>query len=728
MTATYYVTLTDHGSERIAQAHGQAEIILVNLVLGDANGLPYDPISKKTRTSLVNQRASVPVQSVVVNGSIARVTATIDLSIGGFNIHELGLTDSTGKLVYIGNYHGGFKPVLANGASGELVLLIDIKADAGSQVLIQVDPTIVTANKQWVLDNFVKLTTYNAHVTQNQLEHNNLAALVTAEAQARAQADEQLSASTSQHIIQNTLEHNNLLALINAEIQARSQLFSALINATYHVGSWHGSNNPDYDPAIALKPLFGYETTWYLWPYIPAGVTFVGDDFGYPFTLEQGPGTQVKKTRIWQRLADGASAASYTLSASLTTVDEGQQVTFNLSTTGLAQGTPVEWNITGVQSADISPNLLTGQFVVGADGKASYTLTIVNDNVISEIETLKFALTYISNRSVNVKISDTTLVEQVVTINSDQTDINLLQLFTSQYGAPTNKTRAVFEIASGVNVYASSTLVSAIYGDHWSDGSTREIRVQTGAKIWGRGGAGGMAFDVTDSQQARSGGDGGTAIKAESGSPILVINNGMIFAGGGGGGASGTTVLTGDSSGAILTGTQRITPVIVPGTGGIPFGVSGGFSKVDPQFTCSTLGYVDMTSTEYRWGYSNANNQWGRIIGNNTQENTTQFNESPHPWPDTTNTDVYTPPTAYAIPKSFGNSNTYVKGGKGGAAGEAGADGFATSGPDNQNYGGYNGVWTILVEAGAGGLAGYIYQGPVTINNLNGGQSKGRTP
>ncbi len=223
MTATYYVTLTDHGSERIAQAHGQAEIILVNLVLGDANGLPYDPISKKTRTSLVNQRASVPVQSVVVNGSIARVTATIDLSIGGFNIHELGLTDSTGKLVYIGNYHGGFKPVLANGASGELVLLIDIKADAGSQVLIQVDPTIVTANKQWVLDNFVKLTTYNAHVTQNQLEHNNLAALITAESQARAQADNQQSASLSQHIGQNQLEHNNLAALITAESQARAQ-------------------------------------------------------------------------------------------------------------------------------------------------------------------------------------------------------------------------------------------------------------------------------------------------------------------------------------------------------------------------------------------------------------------------------------------------------------------------------------------------------------------------
>lgn len=113
MTATYYLTLTDHGAQRVAAAHGQAAIMLVNLVLGDASGQPYDPVSKKNRTTLVNQRAVVPVQSVSQLNDIARVVATIDSSIGGFNIHEIGLTDASGQLVYIGNYHGGYKPVLA---------------------------------------------------------------------------------------------------------------------------------------------------------------------------------------------------------------------------------------------------------------------------------------------------------------------------------------------------------------------------------------------------------------------------------------------------------------------------------------------------------------------------------------------------------------------------------------------------------------------------------------
>lgn len=386
MTATYYVTLTDHGSERIAQAHGQAEIILVNLVLGDANGLPYDPISKKNRTALVNQRASVPVQSVVIDGNVARVTATINSSIGGFNIHELGLTDSTGKLVYIGNYHGGFKPVLANGASGELVLLIDIKADAGSQVLIQVDPTVVTANKQWVLDNFVKLTTYNAHVMQNQLEHNNLLSLISNEAQLRQ--DQFNSVSTT---------------------------LSNMFKAMYPVGSWHGSNSAGYNPATAFAPFFGYPTTWYLWPYVPAGVANTSAALGQIIALEAGNDVQAATTRIWERLPDGASPPGYTLTASSSTVDEGSQVTFTLSTTGLAQGTQVAWNITGIQATDISPNAMTGNFVLGSDGSATHTITLNEDKTSEGTETLKFSLTYIAGKFVNVIINDTSfLLERYV--------------------------------------------------------------------------------------------------------------------------------------------------------------------------------------------------------------------------------------------------------------------------------------------------------------------------
>lgn len=158
MTARYYVTLTEYGATLVAQAHDVAEIELTHLVVGDANGIPYDPIDQKSRTTLIHQTASVPVQSVQINGSVTTVTATIAATIGGFNLHEIGLTDSTGQLVYIGNYHGGYKPVIAEGAGGDLSMVINIDVESGKDALITIDATVVIANKDWVLNRLEELT------------------------------------------------------------------------------------------------------------------------------------------------------------------------------------------------------------------------------------------------------------------------------------------------------------------------------------------------------------------------------------------------------------------------------------------------------------------------------------------------------------------------------------------------------------------------------------------
>ncbi|RYL25918.1 phage tail protein [Acinetobacter piscicola] len=151
MAAKYYVALTEYGASLIAQAHDQVKIELKDMVIGDANNQPYEPIHQRHRTSLVNQRASVPIQSVEIIDQIAKITATISAHIGGFNFHEYGFTDRTGKLVYIANFHGAYKPIIDEGAGGEIQLITDIKAESGAQVLLAVDPNIVTATKDWVL-------------------------------------------------------------------------------------------------------------------------------------------------------------------------------------------------------------------------------------------------------------------------------------------------------------------------------------------------------------------------------------------------------------------------------------------------------------------------------------------------------------------------------------------------------------------------------------------------
>ena len=157
MPSKYYLTLTNYGSDLIAQAHESTPLNLKNLVIGDANGVPYDPLTAIDRTHLVNQKASVLIQNIDKVENVVRVTATVGANIGGFNIHEIGLTDETGQLVYIGNYHGGFKSVFEDGAGGELSFSIDIKGEAANKINLTIDPNIITATQAWVARNYVKV-------------------------------------------------------------------------------------------------------------------------------------------------------------------------------------------------------------------------------------------------------------------------------------------------------------------------------------------------------------------------------------------------------------------------------------------------------------------------------------------------------------------------------------------------------------------------------------------
>jgi len=157
MSAKYYVTLTNYGAELVAAAHDLQSITLTEIVIGDANGVPYQPIDHTDLTQLVHQTAAVEVREVKVENNSATVSAIIPAHVGGFNIHELGLKDASGKLVYIGNYHGAYKPIIAEGGGGELELVIDIKGTAGAQALIEINPLIISASKTWVLEKFNEL-------------------------------------------------------------------------------------------------------------------------------------------------------------------------------------------------------------------------------------------------------------------------------------------------------------------------------------------------------------------------------------------------------------------------------------------------------------------------------------------------------------------------------------------------------------------------------------------
>lgn len=156
MNTKYYLTATHYGVARLAEAHKDRPVQLKSLVVGDANNTPYSPSDRRNATELVNERASVPIQTLDVIDKTIRVTATLNAQIGGFNIHEIGLKDIDNKIVYLGNYHGGYKSAISEGAGGELTIVVDIQTEATDRITIKIDPNVTTANKAWVEDNLTK--------------------------------------------------------------------------------------------------------------------------------------------------------------------------------------------------------------------------------------------------------------------------------------------------------------------------------------------------------------------------------------------------------------------------------------------------------------------------------------------------------------------------------------------------------------------------------------------
>lgn len=101
-----------------------------------------------------------------------------------------------------------------------------------------------------------------------------------------------------------------------------------------------------------------------------------------------------------------ADIATYVLSSAVTEVNEGQSFTVNLTTANVDDGTVLPYTITGVTTADINGQPLTGNFVVSS-GSASVTVTTTEDVTTEGDETFSIALNGYPSNTLQVAIRDT---------------------------------------------------------------------------------------------------------------------------------------------------------------------------------------------------------------------------------------------------------------------------------------------------------------------------------
>lgn len=728
--ANYYVLLTDHGKSFIANAQANSQLALTHVVLGDANDQPYLPESRLNQTKLVHQTAKLPVASVkVINNTTAEVSAVVPSNVGGFNVHEMGITDSSGKLVYVGNFHGGYRPTLTEGAGGDMELIVTIKADNLATVVIEMDGNVVSATRDWVNERFQFLLRtlipfgyqYDTHTATNPKPmFDELLGIATY--WRRITGKIMLATDPNDEAIK---DHSVILGQLGMTELANAQRAHVYPMQTSHKFERY---NPD----------------------------------------------EVIET-VWKVIANKNS------------INEGDAVRFTVTANNLPDGQILNWSVKegALNSAnnDISnPEKTDSGTVILQNGQAVINFTTTpDDNTEESQKHVRLSVGAPANLSINVPINDAGHHETVMHISKSTTNgIDLAEYFKAQSGSYPSASETVrFIVDAGVDIIAADTTKPAITeGVNWPVGAT--LLVENYGRILGRGGNGGRSAHIvgyldngTSSVSsgnivpAQKGGNGGAGIKSLSAS-IVVENHSLIAGGGGGGGGQGAWSQTTDFisvGGGGGTGGGAPLGKRSPNEGTLQMYLEDPNAQT-PQYTLPDDGRIyhtilismNQTTLQGR-GITNeeinytVNAGKSRSIYVPLDENQTKnlrdnfegiyyarYNEETapisHPLMMSSNATVDTAgmggygggETQKSVFISVTNTKVDLSVNHGGNGGEIGSAGSA--GVISRIFGGTTSKSPadadILKDSSAGGLAGYIKEGNVTIKNLSGGVTKGR--
>ncbi|ENU30664.1 hypothetical protein F991_01462 [Acinetobacter sp. CIP-A165] len=156
---SYYTKITTAGLAAITAAmNNSSKVPITYMAFGDGNG--YIPEPDENATSLLNEVYRVGVNKVEVhskNPNWLVCEAIIPSAVGGFNIREVALYDSTGNtMLAIASYPPTYKPTVEEGAAKIQTIRIVIQVDNSGSFELIVDPDVVLATAQYVQDEVFK--------------------------------------------------------------------------------------------------------------------------------------------------------------------------------------------------------------------------------------------------------------------------------------------------------------------------------------------------------------------------------------------------------------------------------------------------------------------------------------------------------------------------------------------------------------------------------------------
>lgn len=185
---TYQLLLTTLGQQKLASAAsaGGQPVRITEFAVGQ--GVNVDFSKRLDQQLLVSKRYQGDVESVASTAVTGQyeITCIVPQDQGGWAIREIGLIDSAGDLIWVGQVPEVQKPVASSTAAVDYRIKAVISID-NPNVNLVIDANVVTATQSWALNTFVPLshlsdtnphnqyvlkTLYNQHVTKNNNEHS----------------------------------------------------------------------------------------------------------------------------------------------------------------------------------------------------------------------------------------------------------------------------------------------------------------------------------------------------------------------------------------------------------------------------------------------------------------------------------------------------------------------------------------------------------------------------
>lgn len=156
----------------------------------------------------------------------------------------------------------------------------------------------------------------------------------------------------------------------------------------------------------------------------PAGDFLVGSGS----LIAMGSEQVIRNSYIWyNKEGSTVNEAKVVLTSDKEILNEGETITFTLTTTNIANGSKLEWFLEGIDPNDISNNTLgTGTTTVN-NGKATITLTIANDRKTEGNESFTLRLRDFPKVSKSFLVIDTSVnrrITKVAFLNSVNTEID----------------------------------------------------------------------------------------------------------------------------------------------------------------------------------------------------------------------------------------------------------------------------------------------------------------